>query len=210
MNWPPVSLKWSCIKSPVPSNLVLTRQNRVVLSWMQSGLAVSMKIDMRVISESSNLWRGPLMSIEATEASLIEPLRSGAEFPEKTLVDLEFFRIIDELSSYTMTQEARELIGKRLFFVHQEELELVEDLIAEILDVQNRKPGSPREGSPVIGSIIEGLSQPASILDLESLYALGLYLSNTYTIAEYYLDESLENPLIRRLLTRLPDLRRLQ
>lgn len=150
------------------------------------------------------------MSIEPTETSLIDALRSGVEFPEKTLVDLEFSRIIDELNSYAMTQEAKDLIGKRLFFVRQEGLELVEDLIAEILDVQNRKPGHPREGSPDIGSILERLSQPASILDLESLYALGLYLWNTYTIAEYYLDESLDNPLIKRLLSRLPDLRRLQ
>ena len=150
------------------------------------------------------------MSIDPTERSILEILCDGEEFPQKTLTDLEFPRILEELCSYALTQEAVDQLGKMRFFVDSSSLETAEHLIDEILDVQHRKPGSPNERSPDIGTIIETLAQPACVLDLERLYALGWYLRNTYTIRDYYLDADLQKPLITQILSDLPDLRAIQ
>ena len=102
----------------------------------------------------------------------------------RTLEDLEFNSVCQELYSLCLSEEGRKLLAQKTFITDAHVLSVEQDLVDDLLTIQSSGVSSP-EGFPSLGTILEDLSFIEARLDGEQLFTLAQYLRSARLLSEF-------------------------
>ncbi len=103
---------------------------------------------------------------------------------EHSLRLLEFARVREDVAGYCLSEEGRELLRAELPRDRTEEVVALKTAVAEFLGLLSEEE-LPSLAFPEIASAARRISKPGSALELEELYALGLWAESFAAFADY-------------------------
>jgi DNA mismatch repair protein MutS2 len=123
-----------------------------------------------------------------------------------TLEELQFSIILEQLKGYTFSKEGSSTFEDPSFITDREQLDYVRDMVAEILDVFSLNPSVTVATAPAIDQALVQAEKAGSTLDGEQLFDIGFYLDTASRLPKQFLIPDREQPLLRTLLSSVPDL----
>ncbi|MCK5156826.1 MAG: endonuclease MutS2 [Spirochaetales bacterium] len=127
--------------------------------------------------------------------------------PPRTIHDLEFDKISNELSAFTLSREGRERILQGKFIIDKTYLRNQHQFLEEIFSIRAEKGNYPGLYFPDIHNSFKKVKVEGSLVDGEELYNIGIYLNSSKKLRDYY--SSTENYFpeqIVDLFENMPDL----
>jgi DNA mismatch repair protein MutS2 len=128
---------------------------------------------------------------------------------EKTLQVLEFDAIRKKIADCSLSEEAKRRILSENPLMDRSEVARLKSIAAEIADCM-KKNMEKQESLPEIGFLIPKLAVEGAALELDELFALGLFVERSQTTRQWLLNEEKEekekneSPL-KTFLERIPD-----
>ena len=102
----------------------------------------------------------------------------------RTLEDLGFISVCNELRGLCLSEEGSILIERKRFVLEAQELADEQDLVSDLLAIQSTGVPQP-EQFPVLGTILDELGIPEGRLEGEQLFALGGYVRSARLLAQF-------------------------
>jgi DNA mismatch repair protein MutS2 len=102
----------------------------------------------------------------------------------RTLEDLEFNSVCQELCSLCLSEEGRSLLRQKVFITDVQQLSMEQDVVDDLLTIQSSGTPTP-ETFPSLGTILEDLTFIEARLDGEQLFTLTQYLHNARLLSEF-------------------------
>ncbi|NQT60451.1 MAG: endonuclease MutS2 [Bacteroidetes bacterium] len=133
------------------------------------------------------------------------------QMPPRTLHDLEFDKIINELASLTISSEGKERILQGEFIIDEVFLRNQHQFITEIFSIRAGKGNYPGLYFPEIHDSLLKVKVEGSTLDGTELYNIGIYLNSSLKLKNYYSSSENYFPVQTiNLLENIPDLHMLE
>lgn len=126
----------------------------------------------------------------------------------KTLTELDYYRIKEEIAGFCVSEEGKEDILLREPFLNFSEFEFLKNLSREWNVVLSTKKSSIVSSWPVIKPLFPILKTSGASLDLDELYALGLFCLSQKKITDVIKSSQKELSLkkLTEVVTQMPDL----
>ena len=106
---------------------------------------------------------------------------------------LEFARVREDVAGYCLSEEGRDLLLGELPRDRPEEVAAIKAAVADLLGLFREGEEPPALSFPGIGLAAKRISKAGSSLELEELYALGLW-SESFAAFAAYLGKALPTP----------------
>ncbi|MBL7006589.1 MAG: endonuclease MutS2 [Spirochaetia bacterium] len=130
---------------------------------------------------------------------------------QRTLTDLEFDKIINELISLTRSHEGKTRILQREFIIDEDLLRTQHQYLTEIISIRADKGNYQSLYFPEIHTSLLKVKIEGSTLDGPELYDIGIYLNSSCALKNYFSSSDNYCPVQTvKLLENLPDLHRLE
>ncbi len=130
---------------------------------------------------------------------------------QRTLTDLEFDKIIKELSLLTRSHEGKARILQREFIIDEDFLRNQHQYLTEIISIRAEKGNYQSLYFPEIHNSLLKVKVEGSTLDGPELYNIGIYLNSSFTLKNYYSSSDNYIPVQTvKLLENIPDLHLLE
>lgn len=137
--------------------------------------------------------------------------RKTKKMSPRTLLDLEFDKIINELASLTLSSEGKERILLGEFIIDEAFLLNQHQFLSEIFSIRAEKGNYPSLYFPEIHDSIQKAKVEGSALDGTELYNIGAYLNSSFKLKNYYSSSENYFPVqTANLLENIPDLHMLE
>jgi DNA mismatch repair protein MutS2 len=128
----------------------------------------------------------------------------------RTLQDLEFGKIVDELIRYTVSHEGKEKLRNLFFFSKPDQLEREHTYVDEIVNVWAKQNTIWTGVFPGITGPLKSAAAEGGMMEGEEIFEVFLYINSAVNLLEFYSTCDGYSPmLIMELLAGLPDLRQL-
>ena len=126
----------------------------------------------------------------------------------KTLTELDFYRIKEIIAGYCVSQEGKENILNREPFTNFSDFNNLKQLSKEWSQCLSSTRAISISSWPQIQPLFSVLKTQGSTLDLDELYALGLFCLSQKKITDSIKSNSLELNLkhLTKIITQMPDL----
>lgn len=140
--------------------------------------------------------------------NLLPDSLQAREMLSRSLEDLEFFKIIDRVSSFCCSQEGENILRSTGFFTEASELKRALDIVDELLNFWKKGGGDFNESFPGINSALEQGKRTGFHFDGEELFSAADYLSKADRLKRVFTSEegSDDLPLITPVIEAFPDL----
>ena len=127
---------------------------------------------------------------------------------EKTLEELDYNRIKETIAGYAVSEEGKESLLNRVPFTDIKEYDFLKNLSREWALCINSSVAINLSSWPVIKPLFGILKTSGASLDLDELYALGLFCSSQKKITDSIKSNSAELGLknLSKLVSKMPDL----
>jgi DNA mismatch repair protein MutS2 len=120
---------------------------------------------------------------------------------EKTLQLLEYGRIMERVASCALSEEAAEIIRREQPLCESAAAGELQAAVEAVFERINADSGEPRAGLPAIGFLFPKLQTEGASLELDELYAIGLFVERGAELVKWLLP----HPLLAAALGELPD-----
>jgi len=140
-----------------------------------------------------------------------EKTKVFTQMSPRTLHDLEFDKIINELASLAISSEGKERLLQGEFIIDENHLRYQQKFLSEIFSIRAGKGNNPSLYFPEINDSMLKVKVEGAALDGSELYNIGIYLNSSFKLKEYYSSSENYFPVqTANLLENIPDLRILE
>ncbi len=126
-------------------------------------------------------------------------------FPQRTVRDLEFEKIREQVVSRTLSVEGRELVSRQAFSTDIEQIRGSHLVTEEILRFWSQSASHFSDTLPDIRQAMEKAAVAGTVCDGEELYAIGSYVSISKSLKSHYSEEFDDVIHFQELIHAIPD-----
>ena len=130
---------------------------------------------------------------------------------EKTLKEIDFFRIRDEVAGYCVSQEGKQSLLERLPLIDKAKIEMLKNMSREwvtCFSVSNGAKGSILSGWEPVNNLISIIKTSGAALSIEQVWAIGQFIISVNNLRKYIEihSDDLELKIFPKEIQKIPNL----